>query len=86
MSDRLSETTVSGVGPLAHDYTLEQVAEALGMSTRWLRDRIKNDKLEHQKYGHKIKFTAEQVEAIRARYAAQPVEEPITTGRKKRVS
>lgn len=65
------------------DYTLTETAKALRMSTRWLRERIKADKLEHQKYGHKILFTADQVEAIRTRYAATPVVEPITTGKKK---
>jgi hypothetical protein len=71
---------------LPRDFTLLETAAALQMSTRWLRDRIKADKLEHQKYGHKIMFTAAQVEAIRTRYAAQPVEQSITTGRKKRAS
>lgn len=65
------------------DYTLDEVAGALGMSTRWLRGRIKADKLEHQKYGHKIKFTPDQVQAIRERYAAAPVAQSITTGRKR---
>lgn len=74
--------------PLPKDYTLDEVAEALGMSTRWLRGRIKDDRLEHLRYGHVIKFTAAQVEAIRARYtkAPVPVEQSITTGRKKRAS
>jgi predicted DNA-binding protein YlxM (UPF0122 family) len=71
---------------LEKDYTLSEVAKALSMSTRWLRDRIKADQLPHQKYGHKILFTAAQVEAIRARYAATPVEQSITTGRKRRAS
>lgn len=71
---------------LPRDYTLEQVASALGMSTRWLRDRIKADKLEHQRYGHKIAFTDAQVAAIRQRYTAAPVEKSITTGRKRRAS
>lgn len=67
---------------LPRDYTLTEAAAALRMSTRWLRDRIKVDKLEHQKYGHKILFTEAQVDAIRARYAAQPIEQSITTGPK----
>ncbi len=71
-----------GVPDLEVDYTLTEVAKALRMSTRWLRDRIKNDKLDHQRYGHKITFTAEQVEAIRARYTAQPVAESVTTRRR----
>lgn len=65
------------------DYTLLEVADALGMSTRWLRGKIKADKLEHQGYGHKIKFTAGQVDAIRARYKKQPIEQSITTGKKR---
>lgn len=72
---------------LEKDYTLSEVAKALSMSTRWLRDRIKADQLPHQKYGHKILFTSAQVEAIRARYAAAtPVEQSITTGRKRKVT
>jgi hypothetical protein len=66
------------------DYTIIEVAEALGMSERWLRGKIKTDKLEHQEYGHKIKFTAEQVQAIRDRYKKRPAPvEQITTGKKK---
>lgn len=69
---------------LARDYTLTEVADALGMSTRWLRGRIKDDRLAHLRYGHTIKFTAEQVDAIRNRYTAEPVEQSVTTGRKRR--
>lgn len=68
---------------LPRDLTLAEAADSLRMSTRWLRDKIKADKLEHQKYGHKILFTPAQVEAIRARYTAQPAEQSITTGRKR---
>lgn len=66
------------------DYSLIEVANALGMSERWLRGKIKADKLEHQGYGHKIKFTAAQVDAIRERYKKQPVEQSVTTGKKRR--
>jgi hypothetical protein len=68
---------------LPTDYTLAETAAALRMSTRWLRDRIKVDKLEHEKRGHKIIFTAAQVEAVRTRYTVQPVEQSITTGKKR---
>lgn len=71
---------------LARDYTLVEVAAALRVSTRWLRDKIQADKLPHGKRGHKIVFTEAQVEAIRKRYEAQPIEQSITTGRKKRAS
>ena len=69
---------------LPTDYTLEEVAEALGMSSRWVRDRIRLDGAEHQRYGHKIRFTPEQVESLRAAHAKAPAVESITTGRKKR--
>jgi hypothetical protein len=72
--------------PLPTDYTLEQVAEALSMSTRWVRDRIRVDGAEHQRYGHKIMFTFDQVEKLRAAHATAPVQQSVTTGRKKRAS
>lgn len=68
---------------LARDYTLEEVAKALGMSTRWVRDRIKNDGAEHLRYGHKIRFTADQVDKLRADHTKAPVVTSITTGKKK---
>ena len=72
---------------LPRDYSLEEVAESLGMSTRWLRGRIKLDELEHLRYGHKIRFSSEQVDQIRARYTKGPdPQQPVTTGRKKRTA
>lgn len=68
------------------DYTLEEVAKALRVSTRWVRDRIKTYDLEHQRKGHKITFTSAQVEALRATTVQAQVAESITTGRKKRAS
>lgn len=75
---------MSSIEPLESDYTLTEAASALRCSTRWLRDKIKADKLPHGKRGHKIVFTAAQVEAVRARYNTQPVEQSVTTGKKKR--
>jgi len=77
---------MSDVTPLTKDYTLEEVATALRMSTRWVRDRIKHDGAEHTRRGHKIVFTAEQVEKLRASHAKAPIEESITTGRKRKAS
>lgn len=70
---------------LEPDYDLAEVAKAIGMSTRWIRERVK-DGAEHQRYGHKIRFTAAQVEKLRADHtkAPTPVVTPITSGRKKR--
>ena len=71
---------------LPADYTLEEVADALGMSERWVRDRIRLDGAAHQRYGHKIRFTPEQVAALRAAHSSAPVAQSITTGRKKAAS
>jgi hypothetical protein len=73
---------------LARDFTLAEVAEALGMSERWLRARVNGpDAAEHTRYGHKIRFTAEQVEKLRAAHTKAPKPEvggPVTTGRKRK--
>lgn len=72
------------------DYTLDEVAEALRVSTRWIRDRIRAGKegkgavVEHIRRGHMIRFTAEQVEKLRCLGAVEPTAgEQVTTGRKK---
>lgn len=65
------------------DFTLNEVAAALGMSERWVRQRIA-DGAEHQRYGHKIKFTPAQVQRLRESHtrAPQPAN-VVTTGRKR---
>lgn len=68
---------------LERDYTPEEVADALGMSPRWVRDRVNKDGAEHLRYGHKLRFTAAQVEKLRASHIKAPAEASITTGRKK---
>lgn len=70
---------------LRPDHTLDEVAKSLRMSTRWVREQIKNG-AEHTRRGHKIMFTDEQVEKLRAAHAAVPSAAPITTGRKKRTA
>ena len=66
--------------PLEPDFTLEEVADALRMSTRWVRDRIRLDGAEHNRYGLKIRFTASQVQSLRAAHVRTVVSEPVTTG------
>lgn len=68
---------------LEPDFSLQEVAAALGMSTRWVRDRCNLDGASHQRYGHKIRFTAKQVQELRDVHARVAVEESITTGKKK---
>lgn len=71
---------------LETDYTAEEVAEALGMSPRWVRQQVNEHGAAHQRYGHKLRFTAEQVEALRKAHTKVPASESMTTGRKKRTS
>lgn len=68
---------------LERDYSLQEVATAIGMTPRWIRDRCNLDGAEHLRYGHKIRFTAEQVDKLRASHTKTPVEASITTGPKK---
>jgi hypothetical protein len=71
------------VSELEKDFTLQEVADALGMSERWLRQQVKAGAV-HNRYGHKIRFTTDQVEKLRGRYVQAPaVEESVTTGRKR---
>lgn len=70
---------------LSKDYTLAQVAEATGMSERWLRERVKEG-AEHIRFGHKIRFTAAQVDKLREANTRNAVPQSITTGRGKRKS
>lgn len=70
---------------LPKDYTLEEVAKALGMSPRWVRDQCAKGAV-HNRYGLKIRFTAEQVELLRASKTKRPDAgkvTSITTGKKR---
>jgi hypothetical protein len=75
-----------GHSNLERDHTLQDVAAALQVSTRWVRDRIRLDGAAHQRYGTKIRFTTDQVAALRTMHAARLATLPITTGRKKGAS
>jgi hypothetical protein len=68
---------------LARDYTMDEVAAALGMSPRWVRQQVKDGAV-HNRYGHKIRFTAEQVEILRASRTKNATPKSITTGRKRK--
>jgi len=83
----------NGEVSLERDYDLNEVADAIGMSTRWIRDRIREGKqgtgpvVEHIRYGHVIKFTAAQVDRLKAQHTVAPaLDDQVTTGRKKRAS
>lgn len=68
------------IEPIEEDFTIEEVAKAIKMSPRWVRDRIRLDGIEHQRYGRRIRFTAEQVAALRAFHVRRLPVTPVTTG------
>lgn len=53
---------------LPRDYSVSEVAQALGMSKRWVYARIAEG-AEHQRYGNRVRFTSEQVEQMRQDFA-----------------
>jgi excisionase family DNA binding protein len=61
--------------------TVAEVAHVLGMSERWVRKQVAEGAT-HQRYGNRIRFTREQVEALRAPFEvkAPPLLSRITTG------
>lgn len=65
---------------LEKDFDLDEVAAALGMSPRWVRQQCKDGAV-HNRYGLKIRFTAAQVQALRESKTKRPIEESLTTGR-----
>lgn len=67
---------------LAKDFDLNEVAEALGMSPRWVRQKCKDGAV-HNRYGQKIRFTADQVQMLRDSMTRKPIAESITTGKKR---
>lgn len=77
----------------AKDATLKEAADAIRMSDRWLRQRIKDGEkgdgpfIEHTKRGHKILFTPDQLENLRTLHAQKPAApESITTGKKRKTA
>lgn len=71
-------------------HTLQEVASSMGVTTRFLRDYVNANKLEHMRVGNgpnaRIKFTEQQVERLHAAFITQPAPESITTGRRRKAS
>lgn len=69
------------------DLNLEQIAEAMGMSTRWVRDQLRDGSgIEHRRPGGRIRMSAEQLEKFKATYDVNAIPQSITTGRRRRAS
>lgn len=62
------------------DHGFDSAAAQLGMSAEWLRKAVKRDKLPHQQYGRAVRFTDEQIAAIKARYASDDAKPAVDAG------
>lgn len=69
---------------LERDYTVPEVAAALGMSKRWVYAQIANGCAHQRPSSNRIRFTLAQVDALRAKYESAPMRtNAVTTGRRK---
>lgn len=69
------------------DLNLEQIAEAMGMSTRWVRDQLDPKKgrgIEHRRPGNRIRMSPEQLEKFKSSFDVVTTPQSITTGRKRK--
>jgi excisionase family DNA binding protein len=51
----------------------EQLAEVLGVSKKWVADRVTNKTLPHHRVGRLVRFTPADVQAIDRQMAVTPV-------------
>ena len=68
------------------DLTLNEAADVIRMSERWLRQQIKDGLVECERRGHKIFFTPGQMDKLRHSFTVHPAAQSITTGRKRKAS
>lgn len=71
-------------------HTLAEVAVSLGVTSRFLREYVNANHVEHLRVGNgpnaRIKFNDDQVERLQAMFVTEPAPESITTGRKRKAS
>ncbi len=72
------------------DLDLAQIAEAMGMSIRWIRRELhpnSGNNIEHRRLGTgsraRIRMSHAQLEAFKARYNVEAIPRSVTTGRKR---
>lgn len=53
--------------------TSEQLAKVLGVSSKWVSDRVTNRTLPHHRVGRLVRFTPADVRAIEKQTAVTPV-------------
>ncbi len=55
-------------------YTVEEVAELIGVSARWLADGCRAERIEHVHIARKRRFTEQQVAQLLTTYTVRPSE------------
>lgn len=58
------------------DLTVQELADLLQMSPRWVRQQVAARAIPHHRRGRLVRFTPADVAAIREDMGAQPVEQP----------
>ena len=54
-------------------YNCSEVADILGVGLDWVRRKTQAREVEHIRLGRNVRFTAQQVEALIAKYTMKPI-------------
>jgi excisionase family DNA binding protein len=57
-------------------YTAQQVSSMTGMGLDWLWQQAREGRIPHHKLGGRYRFTAEDMEALKAQTAVTPTDAP----------
>lgn len=60
------------------DRTYEQAADELSVSVAWLKQKAQARQIPHHRYGRLVRFTDDDLIAIRASFAVAPIV-PVST-------
>ncbi len=58
------------------DRTYVQAAEELNLPASWLESKAQKRQIPHRRYGRHVRFTDEDIAAIRAMHSAAPLQVP----------
>lgn len=61
-------------------FSASEVAEMIGMSANWVREQAHYRRVPHVRFGRRIMFRPDDVEAITERFAVEPAPEPEPVG------
>lgn len=58
-------------------YSLDQVAEMTGLSARWLADRCRADKIDHENIQDSRRMSLEQIDILLEQHRVRPKDEEV---------